>query len=200
MIKVVTAEEMQQMDRRATAEYGIPSLVLMENAGSETTREMLAAFPALLGSRVAILCGRGNNGGDGFVVARHLLDRGVRVETFLFARREDVRGDARVNLEILVKRGAAPTEVRDAGQTGALRDRMASADLVVDALLGTGTHGAAQGILAEAIELVNRAGRPVVAVDIPSGLVADDPVPPGPAIRRTWKRGWRRCRSSRTAA
>ncbi len=185
MIKVVTAEEMQQLDRRATAEYGIPSLVLMENAGSETTREMLAAFPALLGSRVAILCGRGNNGGDGFVVARHLLDRGVRVETFLFARREDVRGDARVNLEILEKRGAAPTEVRDAGQTVALRDRMASADLVVDALLGTGTHGAAQGILAEAIELVNRAGRPVVAVDIPSGLVADDPVPPGPAIRAT---------------
>jgi hydroxyethylthiazole kinase-like uncharacterized protein yjeF len=185
MIKVVTAREMQQLDRRATAEYGIPSLVLMENAGSETTREMLAAFPALLRSRVAILCGRGNNGGDGFVVARHLLDRGVMVETFLFARREEVRGDARINLEILEKTGAAPTAVRDAGEMVARSDRITSADVVVDALLGTGTHGAVTGILAEAIELVNRAGRPVVAVDIPSGLVADDPEPPGPAVRAT---------------
>lgn len=183
MIKVVTAKEMQQLDRRATTEYGIPSLVLMENAGSETTREMVSAFPALLRSRVAILCGRGNNGGDGFVVARRLLDRGVTVETFLFARREDVGGDARINLEILEKRGAAPTEIRNSGEMVALSDRIASVDVVVDALLGTGTHGAAKEILAEAIELVNRGGRPVVAVDIPSGLMADDPEPPGPAIR-----------------
>ena len=185
MIKVVTAKEMQQLDRRATAEYGIPSLVLMENAGAETTREMLAAFPALLRSRVTILCGRGNNGGDGFVVARHLLNRGAMVETFLFARREDVGGDARINLEILEKTGAAPTEVRDAGGMVALSDRLTSSDVVVDALLGTGTRGAVTGVLAEAIELVNRAGHPVVAVDIPSGLVADDPEPPGPSIRAT---------------
>jgi hydroxyethylthiazole kinase-like uncharacterized protein yjeF len=183
MIKIVTAKEMQQLDRRATAEYGVPSLVLMENAGSETTREMLAAFPALLRSRVAILCGRGNNGGDGFVVARHLLNRGVTVQTFLLARREDVGGDARVNLEILEKMGVAPMEVLESGEVAALSDRVASADVIVDALLGTGTHGPAQGILAETIELVNRAGRPVVAVDIPSGLIADEPEVPGPAVR-----------------
>jgi NAD(P)H-hydrate epimerase len=183
MIKVVTAKEMQELDRRATAEYGIPSLLLMENAGSEATREMLVAFPALLRSRVVILCGRGNNGGDGFVVARHLLNRGATVETFLLARRDDVRGDARVNLDILEKMGAAPAEIGDAGEMAALSDRIASADVVVDALLGTGAQGPAKGILAEAIEMVNRAGRPVVAVDIPSGLIADDPEPPGPAIR-----------------
>ena len=185
MIKVVTAQEMQNLDRRATAEYGIPSLVLMENAGSGATREMLATFPALLRSRVAILCGRGNNGGDGFVVARHLLDRGAILETFLLARREEIAGDARINLEILEKMGAHLTEVRDGGQLGVLSDRLTSTDVVVDALLGTGTHGPARGMLAEAIELVNRAGRPVVAVDIPSGLIADDPEPPGPAIRAT---------------
>jgi hydroxyethylthiazole kinase-like uncharacterized protein yjeF len=183
MIKVVTAKEMQGLDRRASAEYGIPSLVLMENAGSETAREMLAAFPNLLRSRVMILCGRGNNGGDGFVVARHLLNRGATVETFLIARREDVAGDARANLEILEKMGAAPQEVRDHGGMAALSDRIASAGVVVDALLGTGTQGAAKGLFADVIELVNRAGRPVVAVDIPSGLLADDPEPPGPAIR-----------------
>jgi NAD(P)H-hydrate epimerase len=144
---------------------------------------MLAAFPGLGRSRVVILCGRGNNGGDGFVVARHLLNRGATVETFLLARREDVKGDARVNLEILEKMGAGPAVVTEAGGMAALSDRIASADVVVDALLGTGGQGPAKGILAEAIEMVNRAGRPVVAVDIPSGLIADDPEPPGPAIR-----------------
>jgi NAD(P)H-hydrate epimerase len=185
MIKVVTAKEMQELDRRASAEYGIPSLVLMENAGSETARELLAAFPNLRRSRVVILCGRGNNGGDGFVVARHLLNRGATVETFLIARREDVAGDARANLEILEKMGAAPQEVRDHGGMAALSDRIASAGVVVDALLGTGTRGPATGVLVEVIELLNRAGRPVVAVDIPSGLLADDPEPPGPAVRAT---------------
>src|SRR5574341_1253246 len=172
MLKVVTAKEMQELDRRATAEYGIPSLRLMENAGAETAREMQATFPALGSARVVILCGRGNNGGDGFVVARHLRSRGSRVETLLLARREEVRGDARVNLEILERLGAAPTEIAGPG-LGGLEDRIASADVVVDALLGTGARGPAEGLFAEAIQAVNRAGRPVVAVDIPSGLMAD---------------------------
>jgi NAD(P)H-hydrate epimerase len=146
---------------------------------------MLAAFPALCRSRVAVLCGRGNNGGDGFVVARHLLNRGAAVESFLLARREEVKGDARINLEILDRMGAGPVEVPDAGGLAALSDRIGAAQVVVDALLGTGARGPAKGISAEAIELVNRAGRPVIAVDIPSGLLADDPEPPGPAVRAT---------------
>ncbi|HSB77584.1 MAG TPA: NAD(P)H-hydrate dehydratase [Candidatus Methylomirabilis sp.] len=183
MLKVVTAKEMRELDRRATAEYGIPSLLLMENAGAETAREMRAAFPSLSTQRVAVLCGRGNNGGDGFVVARHLLGRGTPVETFLLARREEVRGDARVNLEILEKLGAAPTEITATSGLGALKERIVSADMVVDALLGTGTRGPVDGLLAEAIQSVNRAGRPVVAVDIPSGLMADFPETAGPVIR-----------------
>ncbi len=185
MIKVVTATEMQELDRRATAEYGMPSLLLMENAGTETVREMLAAFPALPSLRVAIVCGRGNNGGDGFVIARHLLNRGTLVETFLLARREEIKGDARVNLEILAKMGAAPGEITGAEDLATVAARIDSADVVVDALLGTGTQGPVKGLFAEAIELVNRAHRPVVAVDIPSGLAADDPEPPGPAVRAT---------------
>jgi NAD(P)H-hydrate epimerase len=183
MIKVVTAQEMQELDRRAVAEYGIPSLLLMEHAGTETVRELLAAFPALLQSRVAVLCGRGNNGGDGFVVARHLFTRGAKVETFLLARRGEVTGDARVNLEILEKMGTAPVEVTGARELGTMRERVASSDLVVDALLGTGAQGPARGLLAEAIEIVNRAGRPAASVDLPSGLSADDPEPPGVAVR-----------------
>jgi NAD(P)H-hydrate epimerase len=185
MIKVVTATEMQELDRRASAEYGIPSLLLMENAGTETVREMLAAFPDLPRMRGAIVCGRGNNGGDGFVIARHLLNRGATVETFLLARREDVKGDARVNLEILAKMGAAPREITNAEDLMAIAAQIRSADVVVDALLGTGTQGAAKDLYVQAIELMNRAGRPVVAVDIPSGLLADDPEPPGPAVHAT---------------
>jgi NAD(P)H-hydrate epimerase len=182
MIPVVTASEMQSLDRRATAECGIPSLLLMENAGVETARELLAAFPEFPAPRVAVLCGRGNNGGDGFVVSRRLLARGASVRTFLLARPEDIQGDARTTLDILERMGAAPRPVA-AAELSQLGDALESADVVVDAMLGTGTRDAARGLIAGAIDLVNRAGRPVVAVDLPSGLAADSPNPPGPAIR-----------------
>jgi NAD(P)H-hydrate epimerase len=185
MLKIVTAREMQELDRRASAEYGIPSLLLMENAGAETVREMAAFFPRLPQSRVVILCGRGNNGGDGFVVARHLLNRGVEVRTFLLARRDDIKGDARINLEILEKMGATPKEITDGGGIQAMAEAAAAADIVVDALLGTGTQGPARGLFADAIEVVNREGHPVVAVDLPSGLIADECDPPGPVLHAT---------------
>ncbi len=182
MIPVVTAKQMQSLDRRAVAECGIPSLLLIEIAGAETTRELLAAFPQFPTPQVVVLCGRGNNGGDGFVVARRLLARGCPVRTILLARREEVQGDARVNLEILERMGAALV-FATAAELPAVREALASADLVVDAMLGTGARGTARGLIAEAIGLVNRAGRPVVAVDIPSGLEADLPEAPGPAVR-----------------
>ena len=185
MIRVASAAEMQELDRRAVALAGIPSLLLMENAGAETVREILAAFPGAGRSRVVVFCGRGNNGGDGFVVARRLHGRGISVRTFLAARRDEVQGDARVNLEILEKLGIPPVEVVSASELPALRDAVHSADLVVDALLGTGARGSARGLLAEIITLVNQAGRPVAAVDIPSGLGADLPDPLGPSIRAT---------------
>ena len=94
MIRVATASEMQEMDRRTAVEFGIPSLLLMENAGAETVHEILAAFPGIGGLRVLVLCGQGNNGGDGFVVARRLRAVGARVDVFLLGRRGEVRGDA----------------------------------------------------------------------------------------------------------
>ncbi len=174
---------MQDLDRRAAGECGIPSLLLMENAGAETVRELLAAFPNASRSRVVVLCGRGNNGGDGFVVARRLLGRGIPVRTVLLARREDVRGDARTNLEILDALGASPVEIATEAGLSALREALAWGDLVVDALLGTGSHGPARGLAAEAIACVNRSGRSVIAVDVPSGLGADQAELSGPAIR-----------------
>ena len=184
-MKVVTASQMRELDRRATEEFGIPSLLLMENAGLQAVLEMERSFPRLRTSRVAIVCGRGNNGGDGFVVARHLFDRGTAVEIFLLAKRSDVKGDARTNLEIIRKMGVPISEIPTSQDLQATREVIGGADMVVDAILGTGTTGAAKGLFAEAIDLLNRSGRPIVALDIPSGLSSDEGGIPGPSINAT---------------
>ena len=104
-MKVATAEMMRNLDRRAIGEFGIPGLVLMENAARGTVAAMLRHFPDLVRKRVAILAGRGNNGGDAFAVARYLLNRGVFCQVYLFAAREEIKGDAAVNLEMHPGRG-----------------------------------------------------------------------------------------------
>jgi NAD(P)H-hydrate epimerase len=119
------------------------------------------------------------------VIARRLLGRGISVRTVLLARRDAVQGDARINLEILERLGARPVEMSEVSDLPGLRECLASADLVVDAILGTGVRGPARDILADAIDAVNRSGRPVVAVDIPSGLGADRAEASGPAVRAT---------------
>lgn len=181
-MKVVTASQMRDLDRRATEEFGIPSLLLMENAGLQAVLEMERAFPRLYRGRVAVVCGKGNNGGDGFVVARHLFDRSASVEIFLLAKRAEVKGDAKTNLEIVRKLGIPIREITTKQGLEAARDSIERADVVVDAILGTGTTGPATGLFAGAIDLVNRSGRPVVALDIPSGLSSDENVVPGPCV------------------
>lgn len=185
MLRVVTAEEMRRADRRAAEAFGLPSLLLMENAGRGAVQAMEAAFGPLQGRRVAILCGKGSNGGDGFVAARHLAARGAEVEVFLLAPAREVKGDAAVNLAVLQRSGLAFREVRTPEALAAVRGSVARADLVVDALFGTGLAGPASGLVAEAIELVNAAARPVVALDLPSGLSSDHGRLLGPVIQAT---------------
>ncbi len=182
-MKVVTAREMREIDRRCTDEFGIPSLLLMELAGLGVVREMERAFPEVGRRRVAVLCGKGNNGGDGFVIARHLANRGAAVQAFLFARGEDLAGDARVNFDMASRMGLPVRPILGADDRAALADGIARADVLVDALLGTGAAGAPHGPVAEAIEAMNASGKPVVAVDVPSGLGADAPAPAGPCVR-----------------
>jgi len=184
-MKVVTASQMRDLDRRATEEFGIPSLLLMENAGLQAVLEMERSFPRLLTGRVAVVCGKGNNGGDGLVVARHLFDRGTAVEVFLLAKQGDVKGDARTNLEIIRRLGVPIRGITTRQDIQASGERISRADLIVDALLGTGTAGGAKGLVAEAIDLLNRAGRPIVALDIPSGVSSDEGELPGPSINAT---------------
>lgn len=171
---------MRGLDARAIESLGIPGTRLMENAGAGAARAILARFGPLRGRRVVVLCGKGNNGGDGFVVARHLRARGARVRVFLLGRRRDVVGDA---ARALGRWRGAVTELGDSADLGAMMHELERAHVVVDALLGTGLTGPARGLMAQAIEAVNAVGRPVVALDLPSGLGADSGAVLGPAVR-----------------
>jgi NAD(P)H-hydrate epimerase len=174
-MKILTASQMREVDRLTTERYGIPSLVLMENAGSGVVRALESHFPDLSKLKVAICCGKGNNGGDGFVVARHLILRRMQPFVLLFAAPEEVRGDAAANLAILQKMGVpvqVVPELEFSEESIQRLFRNVDADVVVDALLGTGTRPPVTGFMAAIIQQVRRFPR-VVAIDIPSGVNCD---------------------------
>ena len=173
---------MREADRRTIDDVGIPSIVLMENAGRQVVAAMESAFDALASMQVAVLCGRGNNGGDGFVVARTLLEREVDVAVYLLASSADVRGDARVNLEALRNLGVDVVEIGDAGAWELHGRDVLAADLIVDALVGTGLGAPLAGLHESVIADINASPRPVVSIDLPSGLSADDHAVGGPAV------------------
>ncbi|MFH1028028.1 MAG: NAD(P)H-hydrate dehydratase [Pseudomonadota bacterium] len=166
-MRVVTAHTMQETDRRAIEEFGIHGLELMENAGRGCVDEVIAEFG--LKGRAVIMSGKGNNGGDGYVIARLLSQKGWSIKVIILAEHEQIGGDAAVNLE---KIPAALTNFCiHEGQLSALHmDDIFQADVVIDALLGTGLRSDVSGIYLEAIELINASGRPVLSVDIPSGI------------------------------
>ncbi|MGE3807564.1 MAG: NAD(P)H-hydrate epimerase [Gemmataceae bacterium] len=167
----------RDVDRRAIEEFGVPGIVLMENAGRGAS-ELLVRL-GIQGS-VAILCGKGNNGGDGFVIARHLDNRGIPVQVLLVADPGSVTGDAATNLAIVQKAGL-PLDVRSDGRVTA--DELAQYDWIVDALFGTGLHGAVRPPFDKVIDAINQSGSKVLAVDIPSGLDCDTGAAPGPTVR-----------------
>jgi ADP-dependent NAD(P)H-hydrate dehydratase / NAD(P)H-hydrate epimerase len=186
VLPVFTAAEMRRLDQRAVAELGIPGATLMENAGRGAAEAIAAALPALgaprRGARVVIVCGKGGNGGDGFVMARWLARLGAAPSTLLAFPPASIGGDAAGKLGELRRSGGRPQLIEDHRAVAA---RLARAHVVVDALLGTGSRGAPEGPVARAIELINGSGRPVVALDIPSGLPADGGAPVGAAVRAT---------------
>jgi NAD(P)H-hydrate epimerase len=184
VLPVFTGDEMRQVDRRAIEELGIPGATLMENAGRGAAEAILAVYPELSRGRraVTIVCGKGGNGGDGFVVARHLRRRGVDVHVLLTTPPREISGDAGLKLAALRRARVRPVPIDDVDVAAAA---LAGSTLIVDALLGTGFRGPATGVVARMIEAINASGRPVVALDIPSGLSADGGQPDGPAIRAT---------------
>lgn len=180
---LVTGERMREMDRRAIA-GGIPGLELMERAGRGLLRSILARRPGLSKRRVAIVCGRGNNGGDGLVLARLLRERGLWPDLLLTVPPDSLRGDAAENAR---RAAACGFIVRMAGERERERlTRLSAHDLVVDAVLGTGLQGPAHGEAAAWIHAMNAGSAPVVAVDIPSGLSADTGAVAGAAVGAAW--------------
>lgn len=181
-MRVLDTAQMREADRRTIEEVGIPSITLMENAGRRVADVMASAFDDLSESSVAVLSGRGNNGGDGFVAARALRRRGADVAVFLLGRTADVHGDARTNLDALARQDVTVAEVPDAAAWAQRRPEVAACDLIVDAILGTGLNRPLEGMLPAVVDDVNAGRAPVVAVDLPSGLSADNHHPIGPAI------------------
>jgi len=180
-----TRDEVRAFDRYAIETLGMPSTVLMENAGRQIADAARRMIEGLLDAHVLVLAGRGNNGGDGFVVARHLAIDGVRAEVVVVAARDQVQGDADINLAVLERMGFA-VQCLDGPAAEIVRQvtpRLEKADLVIDGLLGTGTKGSIREPYASVITAVNAAGRPVLAIDIPSGLDCDTGRPLGPTIR-----------------
>src|SRR6266540_5681716 len=181
-MRVLNSAQMRDADRRTIEEIGIPSLVLMENAGRQAVAAMEAMYSDLLERQVAVLCGRGNNGGDGFVIARTLVQRGADVSVFLLGRVADVRGDARINLEILGRLGVTVVEVADSQAWELHFSEVSDCTLIVDAIFGTGLNAPVSGLIESVIADVNASAIPVVAIDLPSGLSADSADPIGPVL------------------
>ncbi|HET9358787.1 MAG TPA: NAD(P)H-hydrate epimerase, partial [Vicinamibacterales bacterium] len=174
-MRILTASQMREADRFTIDEIGIPSLVLMENAGRQVVSAIESAFESRLNGRVAVLCGRGNNGGDGFVVARTLLQRGIDTSVFVIGALTDVRGDARTNLEILGRLGVTVVEVADEQSWELHFSEISRCTLIVDAIFGTGLKTAVAGTIETIIADMNASDIPIVSVDLPSGLSADTP-------------------------
>ncbi|KKM08641.1 carbohydrate kinase [Clostridiales bacterium PH28_bin88] len=185
-MKLVTAEEMRELDQLASSQYGIPGIVLMENAGLRVLDAVLEILEGeVAGKRVLVFAGKGNNGGDGFVVARHLANKRAEVKVFLLGRPEDVRGDARVNLDILEQMGVKIYPLQAEKDLQRVDIALLHADVLVDAIYGTGFKGAAMGTIAQVIRQINSAHRPLVAVDLPSGLEANTGKVYGPCVQAT---------------
>jgi NAD(P)H-hydrate epimerase len=177
-MKIVSAAEMREIDRATSERFGVPSITLMENAGSAVAHFVLSDYPQA--ERVGVVCGKGNNGGDGFVVARKLVEAGRAVRVLLLCDPEELRGDAAIMFQKMLGSlrplniAPAPLIVREAsGLDSSEAGEIFAADLLVDAILGTGFRPPVSPLYAAAIGKMNAAAAPIVAVDIPSGADAD---------------------------
>ena len=184
-MKILTAAEMREVDCRTTATLGIPSLQLMENAGKQVVEILQAELPGLATRRIVVLCGKGNNGGDGLVVARLLKQQGCAPVVYLFSSPVEMKGDAAENLKRWEAQGGKATVIKNSTEWEAARVALAEAQVLIDALLGTGMEGPIKGFLSTVIEDVNRLCRyaTVVAVDTPSGLPSDANQSAGEVVR-----------------
>jgi len=183
MMKVATAEEMQELDRKAIETYRIPGIVLMENAGRGAADVISNFFPEIHKKKIAIIAGKGNNGGDGFVIARYLLNQGIYVRVYLLTDPKGLRGDAETNFSIFHRMKGEVISVPSSKDYIKVKRDLEKFDILVDGIFGTGLDAEVRGYYREVIDHLNTLQRPIVAIDIPSGLDANTGKPLGTAIR-----------------
>lgn len=182
-MRLVTAEEMQQVDRAAIQSFGIPGMVLMENAGLAVVAEIESLLGGVDGKKAAIFCGGGSNGGDGLVVARHLHNRGCEVRLYFLTDPEIFRGDALANYNILNNIGVTGFQLTEGNRLNVARMALWNADVAVDAIFGTGLRDDVRDITLSVINMLNESSTPVVSCDIPSGLSSTTGRPLGGAVK-----------------
>lgn len=181
-MRILDTAQMREADRRTIHDLGIPARVLMENAGRQVAGAIENTFDDFPLMRVTVLCGRGNNGGDGFVAARVLIEHCIEVRVYLLGSAADVTGDARANLDVLRRLGVDVVEVANAADWELVGTSALDVDLIVDALCGTGLRGPIHGLIETVVADVNTSGVRVVSIDLPSGLSADHHNIDGPAV------------------
>lgn len=179
---LLKASEMKEADRYTIEKIGIPGMVLMENAGIAVVRALNEQFPPEEMRRIIVFCGKGNNGGDGFVIARHLFLAGDEVDIVLLGERKSLTGDAAANMKISQELGIPLFEINEIAELERAGLRLDDYEIIIDALLGTGIQKPAEGLYAYVIELINNSVSYVVSVDVPSGLNADTGGLIGPAV------------------
>lgn len=183
IMKILKAKQMQEVDKKAIEKIGIIGPILMENAGIQITNEIMKKFPRIRDEKVVIVAGKGNNGGDGFVVARHLYNRGCAPVVLLLASRKELKGDAALNAGIAYRIGLDIKEITSSYRWAGNRRILSKATVVVDAIFGTGLTSPAKGLYATIIQDINKTRAFKVAVDIPSGLSSDTFAVIGPCVR-----------------
>lgn len=172
--------ELNELDRRAIEEFGIPGIILMENAGRGVVDYLLSCK---IQGNIVICCGKGNNAGDGFVVARHLDNLGLSPLILLFADPNDLKGDAKINYDIVIKSLLPITIVREQNFSKIIADLIAKSDWIIDAIFGTGLNGVVKSPYDVIIQAINSSHAEIIAVDIPSGLDCDTGKPLGIAVK-----------------
>ena len=173
-MKYITSQEMREIDRRTQEDFGISAVVLMENAGRAAFRVALDMLSKEESKRAICVCGKGNNGGDGFVCARHLINNGVDTDIFLLGEPDGLKGNAKINYDILRKMGKVIKILKTKDDLEFLKSKLKEAQLLIDAIFGIGLSAEIKEPYRSVIDLMNQSGKPILALDVPSGLDATD--------------------------
>jgi NAD(P)H-hydrate epimerase len=182
MIRPISIQQAQAFDKQAQEKLGIPSIILMENAGRSVAEEAMKMRLATGDRRqatIAIVCGTGNNGGDGLVAARHLINAGMRVNVYLVGPKSKLKNDPRINLNILLKMGRKIKWVKSVKDLSGIT----KSKLIIDALFGIGLNSPVKGFYLEVINAMNKSNVPILSIDVPSGLNADTGKALGAAVQ-----------------